>query len=113
MRSMSPKVLRPEFLQDELEAADRADAGDCGRFRSEGDTARNAEEFWSDVEDDVPGAELWSHLRAVVDGLEWSEDEAGVWRAAAGEREAHDRKGAEDTSFLRTTAETLSANSEV
>ena len=37
-----------------------------------------------------------AHFGAVVDGLERSEDEAGVWRAAAGEREAHDREGAED-----------------
>ena len=40
--------------------------------------------------------ELGAHLGALVDGLERSEDEAGVGGAAAGEREAHDGEGAED-----------------
>ncbi len=41
-----------------------------------------------------------THLGALVDGLERSEDEAGVWRAAAREREAHDGEGAEDIVVL-------------
>ena len=44
--------------------------------------------------------ELRAHLGALVDGLERSEDEAGVRRAAAGEREAHDGEGAEDVVIL-------------
>ena len=46
-------------LQDELEAADGADAGDGGRLSGEGDAAGNAEELGADVGDDGFGGELW------------------------------------------------------
>src|SRR5258708_5257150 len=72
-------------LQDELEAADRTDAGDGGRFGREGDAAGDAEELRTDIGDDGFGRVLFAHLGAIVDGFEWSEDKAGVWRAAAGE----------------------------
>ncbi len=87
-------------LQDELEAADGADASDGGGLGGEGDAAGDAEELGADVGDDVLGGELVAHLGAVVDGLERGEDEAGVGRAAAGEREAHDGEGAEDAVVL-------------
>ena len=83
-------------LQDELEAADGADAGDGGRLGGEGDATGYAEEFGADVGDDVVGGEFGAHLGALVDGFERGEDEAGVGRTAAGEREAHDGEGAED-----------------
>ena len=87
-------------LQDELEAADGADAGDGGGFGCEGDAAGDAEELGADVGDDGVRGEVRPHLGAVVDGFERGEDEAGVWRAAAGEREAHDGEGAEDAVVL-------------
>src|SRR5206468_2856199 len=87
-------------LEDELEAADGADAGDGGRLGGEGDAAGDAEELGAYFLDDSAGGELGTHLGALVDGLERSEDEAGVGRAAAGEREAHDGEGAEDTFVL-------------
>ena len=83
-------------LKNELEAADSSEAGDGGWFRCEGDTARDTEELWPYVADDVSCSEFVTHLCAVVNGLERRKDESGVWRAAAGEGEAHDREGAED-----------------
>ncbi len=87
-------------LQDELKAADGADACDGGRFGGEGDAAGDGEELRSDVEDDGVRGEVRPHLGTVVDGFERCEDEAGVWRTAAGEREAHDGEGAEDAVVL-------------
>jgi hypothetical protein len=84
-------------MQDELDAADGADAGDSGRLGREGDAAGDAEKLRSDVSDNGFGCVLVAHLGAVVDGLERSEDEAGVRRTAAGQREAHDREGTENT----------------
>ncbi len=49
-------------LQDELEAADGADAGDGGRLGREGDAAGDAEELGSDVGDDGFGGEFFAHL---------------------------------------------------
>ena len=46
-------------LQDELEAADGADAGDGGRLRGEGDAAGDAEELRPDVGNDGFGGKLF------------------------------------------------------
>ncbi len=72
-------------LQDELKAADGADACDGRRLGCEGDATWDGEELRSDVGNDGVRGKVRPHLGAVIDGFERRKDDAGVWRTAAGE----------------------------
>ena len=70
--------IAARVLQDELKAADGADAGDGGRFDGEEDAAGDAEEFRQNAGDDGVGVVARAFFGAFVDRLERGEDEAGV-----------------------------------
>jgi len=92
------------------EAADRADAGDCGRFRSEAIPPGTPKSFGPTSRTMFLALNCGPIFVRSIDGLEWSEDEAGVWRAAAGERAAHDEKVPKTRHFWNNRRN-LSANS--
>src|SRR5258708_875604 len=74
MRSMSPKVLRPEACRMNWKPPTVPMPATAG-----GSAAGDAEELRRDVGDDGFGRELFAHLGAIVDGFERCKDEAGVW----------------------------------
>ena len=95
-RSMSPKVLRPASCSMNWKPPTVPMPAMAGGSAAKAMPPGTPKSFGPMSADDGVRRVLRAHLGALVDGLERSEDEAGVRRTAAGKREAHDREGAED-----------------
>src|SRR5439155_15134473 len=83
-----------QVLQLELESAEASNAIDCGRLKCHNDGTRNAEQFRRYAGHNVTGSMALAF--AVVNRFQRSEDEAVIWRTAAGKRKSRNGKCAKN-----------------
>ena len=94
------KRIASAILQDELEAANCADAGNRGRLRGKRNAARDREKLRRNPADDIVRRMALAQLGAVVDRLQRRKDQPRVRARSARQREAHDRERAEHILIL-------------
>ena len=66
------------ILELELKPSDGANTLNCRRLKRGDDAARNAEEFGSDVCDDLFSGVALAQLDTCINWFKWGEDNAGI-----------------------------------